>query len=74
MIKVKCPICDTEIEFKEGTKNGTRYSCPTCFAQLSLRKVGGQYKAACALCKKVNMDCKTCDERERTRVEKDLIS
>ena len=74
MIKVFCPICETNIELKEGTKEGKRFSCPTCFAQLGLRKIKGEYKAVCALCKDPQMDCRNCDERERTRVEKDLIS
>lgn len=71
---VKCPICETNIELKDSTKERTRFSCPVCFAQLALSRSNGKSRAICALCKKPNPECSSCDEREQTRVEKDLIS
>jgi hypothetical protein len=40
MIKVTCPICESNLELKDGTKTNTRFSCSTCFAQLSLKIEG----------------------------------
>lgn len=73
MIQVNCNICDTRIELPDGTAEGKRFTCPTCFAQLSLKKLKGKLVAACAMCKKIVMECEVCDEREAIRVEKDLI-
>lgn len=73
MIEVSCPICENMNELKPDTKEGARFSCQTCFAQLALKKAGSKFRAVCALCKKANMDCATCDELEMKRAEKDLI-
>lgn len=73
MIKVQCPVCESPNELKDNHKEGQRFSCGTCFAQLTIRKIKGKLVAVCALCKKSDMECKVCDERESRRIENDLI-
>ena len=73
MTKVTCPVCETKFEISQSVKPGGRFSCPHCFAQLALRKIGKEHKAVCAICKSPTMDCKSCDELEIRRTEKDLI-
>jgi len=70
MLSLRCPICDSTFEVSDKTKEGTRITCPNCFAQLKLRKKkGGGWIAPCALCGKEIIDFVHCEDCEKKLME-----
>jgi hypothetical protein len=72
-MKLKCNVCESDIDIPENAKPGTRITCPTCFAQLGLHKFEGKLYLGCALCKDVVFDPKACGECERRREKKSIL-
>jgi len=70
MAKVKCSVCEHELNLPDETKEGERFSCPNCFAQLALRIVNGKKVARCAVCNKEVLECSEDCERRLTEREK----
>jgi len=73
-MKMKCNICENEIEVKADAKPGTRITCPHCFAQLAVYKHKGKLVLGCAMCKESIFDPSHCDKCERRRELKELIT
>jgi primosomal protein N' len=70
---MKCPICETVIEVPDPTREGTRITCPTCFAQLGIFKHKSEHILACAICKEAVFDPDKCADCERRREKKKII-
>jgi len=70
MYKVHCNICSFEIELPKSTKEGDRFTCPNCFAQLSLSIKDGKPKAKCAVCQKGFIECGEDCERKLSEKER----
>jgi hypothetical protein len=65
MIKLKCSVCEADIEIKDSAKVGERFTCPNCFAQLALKMVNGEKVARCAVCAKGKETMECTDDCER---------
>jgi ribosomal protein S27E len=72
-MKLKCNICENEIEINENTKPGTRITCPNCFAQLAVYKHKGKLVIGCAMCKESIFDPSNCERCERRQEKRELI-
>jgi len=70
MAKLRCTVCDHEIELPDDIKEDDRFTCPNCFAQLSLKILNGKKVARCAVCKKGVMECGFDCERRLTERDK----
>jgi len=70
MHKLKCTVCEHEIELPETVKEGDRFTCPNCFAQLALKIAHGRLVARCAVCQKESLDCPMDCERKYSEREK----
>jgi uncharacterized protein (DUF983 family) len=70
MTKLKCTVCEHEIELPDSTKEGYRFTCPNCFAQLSLKIFNGKKVARCAVCNKDVAECTADCERRFSEREK----
>ncbi len=72
MFTVKCSVCDADFDIKDDVRVGDRFTCPNCFAQLSLRMVNGEKVARCALCHygKETFECAQDCERKISFEEK----
>jgi len=68
--KVSCTVCDFPIELSESTKEGDRFTCPNCFAQLAFRIEAGKMVALCAMCNKTLRECGDDCERKLNEREK----
>ncbi|OGC09563.1 hypothetical protein A3J90_04815 [candidate division WOR-1 bacterium RIFOXYC2_FULL_37_10] len=70
-LKLKCSVCEHEIEIPSDTQVGARVTCPNCFAQLHLGIEKGKRKLRCALCLIPDKECRTFDcERRMSEREK----
>lgn len=67
MIKIKCHICENDIELPDKVKEGERVTCPSCFAQTAVFKHKGKVILACAFCKDEDFDPTNCGKCERRR-------
>lgn len=72
-MKMTCPVCENNIDLPDKAKTGERVTCPTCFAQLALHKIGGRLLLACAICKNPVFDPAECGNCERRREKKRAI-
>lgn len=70
MHKLKCTVCDFPIELPDATKEGDRFTCPNCFAQLVFRIDAGKMVARCAVCNKTLRECGEDCERKLNEREK----
>ncbi|MFA4966852.1 MAG: hypothetical protein WC624_01365 [Candidatus Margulisiibacteriota bacterium] len=70
MTKLKCTVCEHEIDLPDNTKEGARFTCPNCFAQLSLQIINGKKVARCAVCNKELKECGVDCERRIVEREK----
>jgi hypothetical protein len=72
-MKLKCHVCEGEVEVQDNSKPGTRVTCPQCFAQLGLYRVKGKFVLGCAICKEPVFDPNACARCERNREKKTLL-
>ncbi len=72
-MRLKCNVCETEIEIPNNAKQGLRITCPNCFAQLGLYKIKGGFFLGCAICKDVIFDPNACARCERNREKKAIL-
>jgi hypothetical protein len=70
MTKLTCTVCEHAIELPDSTKAGERFTCPNCFAQLSLHIYNGKKVARCAVCTKELKECSLDCERRLAEREK----
>jgi hypothetical protein len=70
MPKLKCTVCDHDIDLPDEAKDGERFSCPNCFAQLSLKIINGKKVARCAVCSREMLECSEDCERRLSEREK----
>ena len=70
MTKLKCTVCEHELDLPEGLKEGDRFTCPNCFAQLALHIFNGKKVARCAVCTKELKECGDDCERRLAEREK----
>jgi len=70
MHKVKCTVCEHEIELPENIKEGDRFTCSNCFAQLALKIIQGRMEARCAVCPIDVLECPEDCERKFAEREK----
>lgn len=69
--KLKCTVCEAEIEVPLETSEGERVTCPNCFAQLSLRINNGKKQLRCAICSNSKLlECPEDCERKFSEREK----
>ena len=71
-MKLKCPICEAEIEIPEKTKEKGRITCANCFSQFLLFKQKGKFLLGCAPCPELVFDPMVCEDCERRRERKKL--
>lgn len=57
MHKVKCSVCESPLELPDDIKEGDRFTCTNCFAQLALKIINGKMQARCAVCRKEVLEC-----------------
>ena len=74
MAVYKCPICESNFDVADNTKPGQRLSCPTCSAQLALRKHRGKLVLTCPTCKEEIFDPQNCEECETKREKQRLLN
>jgi hypothetical protein len=70
MFKVKCNVCQAENDLPENTKDGDRFTCHNCFAQLAFSIKDGKPLARCAVCLMGRIECGSDCERRLTEKEK----
>ena len=70
MANVKCTVCEHVIDLPDEAKEGERFTCPNCFAQLVLRIANGKKVARCAVCNKELKECGSDCERKIVEREK----
>lgn len=69
--KLKCTVCEFEIDIDSSHVHGHRVTCPNCFAQLVIRIEDGRKQLRCALCRNPKQlacmdDCeRKLNEREK---------
>ena len=73
MKSMTCPICENKVELPDNAKEGTRVTCPHCFAQLAMYKHKGKVVLACAMCKNPVFDAEECGDCERRREKKTIL-
>ncbi|HTY13952.1 MAG TPA: hypothetical protein VMD02_07210 [Candidatus Omnitrophota bacterium] len=70
MAKLRCTVCEHEIDIPENVHEGERITCPNCFAQLSLHIHDGKKRLKCAVCSKDLKECGLDCERKLSEREK----
>jgi len=68
--KLKCTVCEHEIDVPHSAKDGERITCPNCFAQLMIKIEEGKKTLKCAICNNplLNICPQDC---ERKHLEKE---
>ncbi len=70
MSEIKCNVCEHKITLPPDIKEGGRFTCPKCFAQLALGIEKGKKVAKCAVCTKNVLECSPDCERKLFEKEK----
>ncbi len=71
MAKIRCTVCEHEIELVKDSKEGDRVTCPNCFAQLMLKIEDGKKELKCAVCSNPMLNnCPPDCERRNTERER----
>ncbi len=69
--KIKCTVCEYDIELPLEIKDGERVTCPNCFAQLKITVTNGRKLLRCAVCSNTMLDsCPGDCERRLSEREK----